>query len=161
MGVREGAPATLVVIREPAPAVKSDGPTRAEYAALQTALEGERAARAQAEAEFQRAETLLAERATELQRAEGLHRLAVEAARELSLTVQRGGLPAEELASLRAGLSEAHRARARSADERDVAGGRPDHGDASAGEEGGEVREQGVIREARAKGRRRCLAHVV
>jgi hypothetical protein len=44
---------------------------------------------------------------------------------------------------------------------RDVAGGRPDHGDASAGEEGGEVREQGVIREARAKGRRRCLAHVV
>ncbi|MBP6832963.1 MAG: hypothetical protein KA978_19405 [Deltaproteobacteria bacterium] len=115
--IREPAP---VVIREPAPAVKSDGPTRAEYAALQTALEGERAARAQAEAEFQRAETLLAERATELQRAEGLHRLAVEAARELSLTVQRGGLPAEELASLRAGLSEAHRARARSADERDA-----------------------------------------
>lgn len=109
-----------VVIREPAPAVKSDGPTRAEYAALQAALEGERAARAQAEAEFQRAETLLAERATELQRAEGLHRLAVEAARELSLTVQRGGLPAEELASLRAGLSEAHRARARAADERDA-----------------------------------------
>jgi|GEM_PF-1474155 len=109
-----------VVIREPAPAVKADGPTRAEYAALQTALEGERAARAQAEAEFQRAETLLAERATELQRAEGLHRLAVEAARELSLTVQRGGLPAEELASLRAGLSEAHRARARAADERDA-----------------------------------------
>ncbi|TAK20889.1 MAG: hypothetical protein EPO40_30715 [Myxococcaceae bacterium] len=109
-----------VVLREPAPAVKADGPTRAEYAALQAALEGERAARAQAEAEFQRAETLLAERATELQRAEGLHRLAVEAARELSLTVQRGGLPAEELASLRAGLSEAHRARARAADERDA-----------------------------------------
>lgn len=109
-----------VVIREPAPAAKADGPSRAEYAALQAALEGERAARAQAEAEFQRAETLLAERATELQRAEGLHRLAVEAARELSLTVQRGGLPAEELASLRAGLSEAHRARARAADERDA-----------------------------------------
>lgn len=109
-----------VVIREPAPAVKADGPSRAEHAALQAALEGERAARAQAEAEFQRAETLLAERATELQRAEGLHRLAVEAARELSLTVQRGGLPAEELASLRAGLSEAHRARARAADERDA-----------------------------------------
>lgn len=109
-----------VVIREPAPAVRSDGPTRAEHEALQAALEGERAARAQAETEFQRAEALLAERAAELQRAEGLHRLAVEAARELSLTVQRGGLPAEELAALRAGLSEAHRARARAADERDA-----------------------------------------
>lgn len=109
-----------VVIREPAPAVKADGPSKAEHAALQAALESERAARAQAEAEFQRAEALLAERATELQRAEALHQLAVEAAKELSLTVQRGGLPAEELAALRAGLSEAHRARARAADERDA-----------------------------------------
>jgi chromosome segregation ATPase len=103
-----------------APVAKSDGPTRQEFEALRTALEAERAARAQAEAEFQRVETLLAERATELRRADELHRLAVEAARELSLTAQRGGLPAEELASLRAGLGEAQRARAQVADERDA-----------------------------------------
>jgi len=103
-----------------APVAKPEGPTREELEALRAALEGERAARAQAEAEFQRAETLLAERAAELQRADALHRLAVEAARELSLTAQRGGLPAEELASLRAGLGEAQRERAQLADERDA-----------------------------------------
>ena len=108
--------APVVVVAPPKP----EGPTPEEFAALQASLEGERAARALAETEFQRVETLLAERATESQRAAELHRLAVEAARELSLTVQRGGLPAEELASLRAGLTEAHRARAQVADERDA-----------------------------------------
>jgi hypothetical protein len=119
----EPAPVVVAPVVAPvvaAPVAKPEGPTRQEFEALQTALEGERAARAQAEAEFQRVETLLAERATELQRADALHRLAVEAARELSLTAQRGGLPAEELASLRAGLGEAQRARAQVADERDA-----------------------------------------
>lgn len=118
----EPTPTPVAVV--PAPVVaappKHDGPTRAEFAALQAALEGERAARAQTEEEFQRVEALLAERAAGLQRAEELHRLAVEAARELSLTAQRGGLPAEELASLRAGLTESLRARAQAADERDA-----------------------------------------
>lgn len=110
------APVANVVLVAPP---KPEGPTHEQFAALQVSLEGERAARAQAETEFLRVETLLASRAIELQRAEDLHQLAVEAARELSLTVQRGGLPAEELASLRAGVTEANRARAQVADERD------------------------------------------
>jgi hypothetical protein len=112
-------PAPVVV---PAPGVvaKEQGPTRDELAALQAALESERGARAQAESEFQRVESLLAQRGAELRRAEELHRLAVEATRELSLTAQRGGLPAEALSALRAGLGEEQRARAQASDERDA-----------------------------------------
>ncbi|MDP3220481.1 MAG: hypothetical protein Q8S73_40690, partial [Deltaproteobacteria bacterium] len=107
------APAPVVVAKE-------QGPTRDELAALQAALDSERGARAQAEAEFQRVESLLAERGAELRRAEELHRLAVEATRELSLTAQRGGLPAEALSALQAGLGEEQRARAQASDERDA-----------------------------------------
>ncbi len=111
------APEPVVVAAPPA---KHEGPTREELQALQTALDAERTARALAQAEFLRAETLLAERGAELLRAEQLRTMAVEATRELSLTAQRGGLPAEALASLRAGLDEAQRARAAAADERDA-----------------------------------------
>ncbi len=111
------APAPVVIAAPPA---KPEGPTREELQALQTALDAERTARALAQAEFLRAETLLAERGAELVRAETLRTMAVEATKELSLTVQRGGLPAEALASLRAGLDEAQRARAAVADERDA-----------------------------------------
>ncbi len=111
------APAPVVI---EAPPAKPEGPTREELQALQTALDAERTARALAQAEFLRAETLLAERGAELVRAEALRTMAVEATRELSLTAQRGGLPAEALASLRAGLDEAQRARAAVADERDA-----------------------------------------
>lgn len=111
------APEPVVVAAPPA---KHEGPTREELQALQTALDAERTARALAQAEFLRAETLLAERGAELLRAEQLRTMAVEATKELSLTAQRGGLPAEALASLRAGLDEAQRARAAAADERDA-----------------------------------------
>jgi hypothetical protein len=119
-------PPAPVVIAAPAPvaaaapAPRETGPSREEFAALTAKLEAERAARAQAEEEFRRVEALLAERGSDLRRAEELHRIAVEAARELSLTAQRGGLPAEELATLRAGYGEAQRARAQVADERDA-----------------------------------------
>lgn len=114
-------PPEPVVVAAPAPApAKADGPTREELQALQAALDAERTARALAQAEFLRAETLLAERGAELVRAQTLHTMAVEATKELSLTAQRGGLPAEALTSLRAGLDEAHRTRAALADERDA-----------------------------------------